>query len=382
MLETDQNHNEHILVIDDSKLNRAVIRNTLVEINMRVTECENGASGLEEYKTNTFDLVLVDTVMPVMDGPTFLKEIKQIPSESFIPVIFMTGNDDLNSKIMSLNIGADDFLQKPINQKELVARVLSLLRLKRAHDQLFEKNQIIQKELEAAKKVQQFIIPTNFNFIKNPLITGRYHPMENIGGDFFDCYALPNGDVGILIADVTGHGIPAALIVTMVKMTFSIYAPRYKSTSALLSKVNGEIKEMLLDNQYITAFYIIYDSRKKIIRYTNAGHTNPILYRKLSNKVTLLDTQGFFIGILDDPQYEEKAARIDDGDRLLLYTDGVTELKNIKKEPYGEKNLAKYLLRNINLSGDEFCISLFDDLMNFCYKKKTLDDLSFLNIEF
>jgi serine phosphatase RsbU (regulator of sigma subunit) len=377
-----KNESVRILVIDDSKLNRAVLKNTLTELNMIVTECENGSQGLEEYNSNVYDLVLVDTVMPVMDGLAFIKTVKETKSNNFIPVILMTGNDDLNSKITGLNTGADDFLQKPVNQKELIARVQSLLRLKMAHALLYKKNLIIQKEMEAARKVQQFIIPDNFSYIKYPKITGRYFPMEDIGGDFFDCYPLPNGNVGILIADVTGHGIPAALIVTMTKMIFSIYAPQYKSTSALLAKVNTEIRKMLMDNQYITAFYLIYEAEKGIIRFTNAGHSRPMLYRNSTQKVIPLDTSGFFIGIINDPQYEEKAIKINTDDRLFLFTDGVTEMRDSERKEFGENSLARFLINNKESHGASFCELLHEALMSHSHKNTQSDDISYLNVEF
>ena len=374
--------NTRVLLIDDSKLARAVIKDTLLEMNMSVTECYNGQEGLDALKDNPFDIILVDTVMPVMDGLEFLKEIKNSNSKEFIPTILMTGNDDLNSKIKGLNVGADDFLQKPVNQKELVARVMSLLRLKRTHDLLYIKNQLIEKELQAAKKVQEYIIPQDFSHISYPFITGKYVPMENIGGDFFDCYPIGNDESGILIADVTGHGIPAALIVTMTKMLFNVYAGKYSSSSELLTKVNSDIKNMLLENQYITAFYCIYNKASGILKFTNAGHVRPLFYRKRTGKIHLLDTGGFFLGILDDAQYEQKSIRVEKGDRLLLVTDGVTELKNYNKEDFGEQRLAKFLTDNIHISGKSFCDSLFSSLTSYIQGSERNDDIAYLNIEF
>jgi serine phosphatase RsbU (regulator of sigma subunit) len=371
-----------VLLIDDSKLNRKVIKDTLQELNMSITECCDGQEGLNLLNNNHFDIILVDTVMPVMDGLEFLKEIKNNGSKEFIPAILMTGNDDLNSKIKGLNIGADDFLQKPVNQKELIARVMSLLRLKKTHDLLYIKNQMIEKEMEAAKKVQEYIIPHDFSHIPYPVVTGKYVPMENIGGDFFDCYPLDNGSTGILIADVTGHGIPAALIVTMTKMIFNVYAGKYSSSAELLTKVNGDIKKMLLENQYITAFYCIYDKEKRILKFTNAGHVRPFFYRKRTGKIHLLDTNGFFIGILDEANYEQKSIKVEEGDRLLLVTDGVTELKNDERVDFGEQRLAKFFTDNINVGGNTFCDSLFSALLSHIKETERNDDIAYLNIEF
>src|SRR4030042_5295339 len=227
----------NILVVDDSKLSRAIIRKALSELNMKVDETVDGVEGLNALKNKKYDLVLVDIIMPKLDGFGFLAKFKDTVGNNFIPVILMTGSDDLNSKIKGLRIGADDFLLKPLNEKELVARVLSLLRLKSVHDELYERNLLLRKELEIAKRVQQFIIPKDFSQIRYPTVSARYLPIEDIGGDFFDCYQISDDKYGFLIADVTGHGIPAALVMSMAKMMFNIYAIRFSSTSKLFATV-------------------------------------------------------------------------------------------------------------------------------------------------
>ncbi|TFH39762.1 MAG: response regulator, partial [Chrysiogenales bacterium] len=237
----------HILVIDDSKLNRAIVKKTLSELNMKVDEAVDGVEGLNSLINNKYDLVLVDIIMPKMDGFGLLSRFKDIIGNNFIPVILMTGSDDLNSKIKGLRIGADDFLLKPLNEKELVARVLSLLRLKSVYSELYQKNLQIKKELIIAKRIQQFIIPKDFSQIIYPTVSGRYLPIDDICGDFFDCYQFPNNKIGFLIADVTGHGIPAALVMTMAKMIFSIYSSRYDSTRELFSSVNEQLHGLMLD---------------------------------------------------------------------------------------------------------------------------------------
>lgn len=371
-----------ILCIDDSRLNRAFIQKTLAPLNFDVEEAETGQKGLKLLAESSFDLILLDIVMPEMDGFTFLKEFKKIEREDFIPIILMTGLDDLKSKIKGLNTGADDYLLKPLNEEELIARVMSLLRLKKANSELFEKNQQIKRELEAAKRIQQFIIPHNFSFIQAPTVSGRYIPIEDIGGDFFDCYAIDNNRTAFLIADVTGHGIPAALTMTMAKMLFSIYVQRHNSTAELLKDINRQLHKTMLDTQYITAFYIIYNRETSKLTYSNAGHTRALYFRSTKSQILALDTFGFFLGITDDAEYEEKSIEVHPGDRLFIYTDGITEAKNRTGEEFGEMNLAKFIKNNSDIKGENFCNKLMNSLSEFIQGQEINDDLAFLNIEF
>ena len=371
-----------ILVIDDSKLNRAIIKKNLSDLNMVITESVDGVDGIDKLKKGAYDLILVDIVMPNMDGYEFITRFREFTRGQFTPAILMTGTDDLNSKIKGLRIGADDFLLKPLNEKELVARVLSLLRLKYTHDELYRKNQQIKKEMIIARKVQEYIIPKDFSHIKYPVISARYLPIDDLGGDYFDCFVLPGNKTGFLIADVVGHGIPAALIMAMSKMIFHIYSTQFDNTSEILTLINSQLKGLILDNQYITSFYVIYDDVEKKIHFTNAGHTKALLYRKLKNSVLALDTSGFFLGIADDPKYEQKTLEINPGDRLLLYTDGLTEIKNSEDLEFGEKNLARSIQKNAGIQGDLFCDGILGDISQFSSLEKRSDDIAFLSIEF
>lgn len=371
-----------ILAIDDSKLSRAVIKNALSQLNVVVDEAIDGLKGIEAMKSKNYDLVLVDIIMPNLDGFGFLSHVKEHIGGDFIPVILMTGSDDLNSKIKGLRIGADDFLLKPINEKELVARVLSLLRLKWTHDELYRKNMQIKKEMELAKRIQQYIMPNNFSHIEYPVVSGRYLPIEDIGGDFFDCYQLPDDKYGFLIADVVGHGIPAALIMTMSKMIFNVYSADCDTPDKIMDLVNKSIKGLLLDNQFVTSFYVIYDNKKKRIYFTNAGHTRVLYYRTSKNKILGLDSDGFFLGISNQNNYEVKSLSVEKGDRIFLYTDGITEINNNEGEEFGEKRLAKSIIKNAGIHGDDFCDAILMDVSQFANIDERNDDIAFLSIEF
>lgn len=382
MIKNLLNKKYRILCIDDSKLNRAFIIKILTPLNISVDEAENGIAGLEMISKNFYDLILLDIIMPEMDGFGFLKEFSRDAREQFIPVILMTGLDDLNAKIKGLRTGADDYLLKPLNEQELIARVFSLLRLKDANSELYEKNILIKKELEAAKKIQRFIVPSDFSFIDYPSVSGIYKPIEDIGGDFFDCYKIDENRSAFVIADVTGHGIPAALTMTMAKMLFSMSAPKFSEANELMKEINRQMKGTLLDTQYVTAFYLIFDKTTGKLSYSNAGHTRALFYRQTKNQVLALDSFGWFIGISDECEYEEKNVSVTAGDRLFIYTDGITEAKNNSSDDFGEVRLAKYIRDNHHLRGEEFCSKLMENVNSFIDKNPLNDDIAFLNIEF
>ncbi|HOP61748.1 MAG TPA: fused response regulator/phosphatase [Spirochaetota bacterium] len=382
MIKNLVNKKYRILCIDDSRLNRAFIVKILSPLNIAVDEAENGIKGLEMLEERQYDLILLDIIMPEMDGFGFLKEFSKDSREQFTPVILMTALDDLNSKIKGLSTGADDYLVKPLNEQELIARVFSLLRLKNANAELYEKNMLIKRELEAAKKIQRFIVPSDFSYIDYPSVSGVYKPIEDIGGDFFDCYKIDKNRSAFVIADVTGHGIPAALTMTMAKMLFSISAPKFSETSLLMKEINRELKGTLLDTQYVTAFYLIYDRSTGRLTYTNAGHTRALFYRESKGQVLALDSFGWFIGISDESDYEQKCVNVAKGDRLFIYTDGITEAKNSSGDEFGESRLARFIKEKKDIKGEDFCHELINSVNLFIEKTPVNDDIAFLNIEF
>jgi sigma-B regulation protein RsbU (phosphoserine phosphatase) len=148
-----------------------------------------------------------------------------------------------------------------------------------------------------------------------------------------------------------------------------------------MSKINEEMRGLLLDMQYITAFYMLIDIEHHTITFTNAGHTRPLYYRKSTDKIIALDTNGLFLGIQDESLYEQKSIHYEPGDRCILYTDGITELKDDHNEEFGEVRLAKFLKQHNNTSGS-FCDNLLQTLEHFAPLKERSDDIAFLFIEF
>jgi PAS domain S-box-containing protein len=240
---------------------------------------------------------------------------------------------------------------------------------------LEEQNRRIMVELEMAAKLQRSLLPKRYPRRKGIRFASKYIPSNRIGGDFFDTIELANGDVGVVIADVSGHGPAAALLTTMFKMSFQRYAREYSSPSSVLEQLNREFCRFITTGEYITAFYLVFNARTRKMVYSKAGHPYPILYRRNTNTHELLDTDGFFIGMFDEALFENKETPLNDGDRLLLYTDGVIEARNPAGGCFDMKQL-KYILTNGNdLSCHSLIEEIYQELSMFTQKDRFDDDL-------
>jgi len=254
----------------------------------------------------------------------------------------------------------------------LMRAVAGLNEAKRLVD---EQNQKITAELDMAAKLQQSLLPKRYPQIDGYRFASKYLPSNRIGGDFFDIIELKNGDVGVVIADVSGHGPAAALLTTMFKMSFGLYAQESSSPSEVLARLNSEFCRLITTGEYITAFYLVLRPREKTIVYSKAGHPYPILFRKATGTHQRLDAEGFFIGMFDEAVFENMEVPLHDGDKLLLYTDGVIEAR----DPSGacfELNRLEHILADQNdLPCHVLVEEIYARLSRFTRRDRFEDDL-------
>lgn len=244
-----------------------------------------------------------------------------------------------------------------------------------AKKSLEEQNRRIMVELDLAAKLQRGLLPKRYPRRRGVRFASKYIPSNRIGGDFFDTVELDNGGVGVVIADVSGHGPAAALLTTMFKISFQRYAREFLSPSRVLEQLNREFCRFITTGEYITAFYLVLNPGEKKIVYSKAGHPYPILYRKRSNTHELLDADGFFIGMFDEAVFEDRMVPLDSGDRLLLYTDGVIEARNAAGVCFDLKNLENILAEGNDLPCDTLIEAIYQQLADFTQKESFEDDL-------
>jgi sigma-B regulation protein RsbU (phosphoserine phosphatase) len=238
-------------------------------------------------------------------------------------------------------------------------------------------------ELEMAGRLQKSLLPDTYENINGVSFSCKYIPSIHIGGDLYDVVDLDNGHTGFIIADVSGHGVAAALISSMFKMSFHALAATVASPKILMHMLNEELKPVL-NEEYITAFYVLVDRHEKTITYSNAGHPSPLLFKKRTGEIQELDTDGFFLGSFADGGYEEKTeCTIEQGDALLLYTDCIIETENDSGELYGKSRLMERFAKAIqNSRGQEVIDAIEEDIRAFNVKDTLDDDFTVMLLEF
>jgi len=238
--------------------------------------------------------------------------------------------------------------------------------------------QAIQQDLEKAKKIQQSLIPQKMPDQEGLKIAARYIPMDLVGGDLFDFIEFPNNRFGIFVADVSGHGIAAAMVSSMAKLVLSIFGQNISSPAEYLAYLNTFLEGNIAGN-FLTCVYAIFDPAESSIVFANAGHP-PLLHIRNNNIVTHT-SKGKFIGVFSGIEFEEQKILLEKGDRLLFYTDGIDEASNPEKEEFGEERLLNTALGSHNLGLDHHLDAILRQVIEFQQSETMQDDVTLVGIE-
>lgn len=244
------------------------------------------------------------------------------------------------------------------------------------------RDDMIQKQLDMASIIQRSILPGKIEDWNELKFAVRYIAMEKIGGDFYDIVQLKDNKIGVMVADVSGHGIPAALVTTMAKISFGNAGAKYESPRRIFQDVNQNILDHVKTQDYMTCFMVAIDDEYNV-QYSNASHQKAILLRSDEGRLDLLDTDGLFIGAIEEAgeSYTEKNTKLNYGDRIILYTDGIPEALNARREEYSNARLERLVLENRHLPLEEFSDLIIRDVQNYIGSAQVVDDLTLLVIE-
>ena len=364
-----------VLVVDDAPANIQIVNSILKDI-YKIRIATSGAKALELVTVAPPpDLILLDVMMPEMDGYEVCTRLKLDPETRDIPVIFLTGQTEVEDETKGFDVGAVDYIHKPFSPAVVKARVQTHLVLRGIREQLAQQLLTIQKELETARQIQLSILPSVVPKIKGLDIAARYVPMTSVAGDFYDFIVVDEKHIGILVADVSGHGMPAALIASMLKIALSSQVAHASNPAQMLLGLN----QALCGNfqyHFVTAAYLFVDMQNWTLTYAGAGHPPLLLWDGSSEGVREVVENGLFLGKFSFATYSSVELPLKAGDRILLYTDGIPETTNPAGVEFGTNGFRQFLETDQSTSADHFADRLLEELSRWSARgsAEDLDD--------
>ena len=334
-----------ILVVDDEPdleiLVRQKFRRRIRRGEFEFTFAQNGFEALERLAENPgIEMILSDINMPRLDGLSLLNALGEVNPE--VRAIMVSAYGDMDNIRTAMNRGAFDFVTKPIDFEDLETTIDKTLRHSRVmREALASQNQLqaLRQELTIAQSMQLSILPTTFPTTPQCQVHGRVIPAKEVGGDFYDVYRLEDDCIGIVIADVSGKGIPAALFMMVCRTLLKGIAIGMRSPGEALAEANALIHAENQAMMFVTVFYGVFNPRTGTLTYANAGHESPVVRRLDGSTEVLPSTGGVPLGIVEDMEFEERKTKLAPGEVAFLFTDGVTEALNESEEEFGTERV-------------------------------------------
>jgi phosphoserine phosphatase RsbU/P len=347
------NETKTVLLVDDAPANIQMV-NSILKDSYKTRIATSGAKALElANQLPAPDLILLDVMMPEMDGYEVCSRLKAVANTRDIPVIFLTGQTETADETRGFEVGAVDYIHKPFSPAIVKARVHTHLVLRGIRQQLASQLQTIQQEMETARQIQLSILPREVPKVEGLEIAARYIPMTSVAGDFYDFIPIDDKRLGILVADVSGHGMPAALISSMLKIALSAQSHCAAYPERVLAGLNQALCGKF-QGHFVTAAYVLVDTDKQSLRYAGAGHPPLILRNHSANTTSEFVENGLFLGFFPEATYTSVELPFKEGDWGVLYTDGIPETTNRQEEQFGVDRCKAFLQSNYELSAGQF----------------------------
>ena len=367
-----------ILVVDDNADMRNFLR-ILLQKRYRVILAENGEEGIRCARKHRPNLIVTDVMMPVMNGFEMTAIIKKDEVLKTTPVIMLTADTELNNKVAGLEFGADDYLHKPFNSLELMTRISSLLNNYEYQQIISRRNRDIESELDVARMLHKRLLPVSMPEVPGYHEYVVYNPMDKVGGDFYNVERREDF-IDIFIADVSGHGLSSAFLATVTKIALENITAR-TTPDKVLHLLNNVIHRHTVRCNFVTAFYAIIDINTGAMSYSSAGHTPPFLYRKKNDEFIELMAKGTPLGWFQNIRIEEKIINLESGDRIVFYTDGITECSNPANDLFDEIGLQNAIREHAGRTAEEFSCELMKELEAYHGQNTFDDDITMLVLD-
>ena len=326
----------------------------------------------------TILLIAVVAMLAVIGAVYLLSNYFVRPIQRLIEGVRRIGKGDLDSKIAVEGAGEFNAIAEAFNEMRV--------KFKEAQDSMVEQERM-RKEMQVAQDIQHTLLPKNFPDIEGFDIATIYRAAKDVGGDYYDFVWIDEKTLGIVVADVSGKGVPGSLVMTMIRTAIRLESRGTRSPVEILCNVNDFVTEDVRKGMFITIFLVVIDTQQRKISFASAGHNPMILYRKDEDKTFFLNPKGIPLGITlpEGVSFEENLTsenvKLKKGDMLVMYTDGITEAMNPKKLQYGMPRFLEFIRDNSDLAPDEFSEKFQDDLNGFTQGAEQNDDITMVVIK-
>ena len=409
---------ETILVVDDDLDILELLKMNLEPEGYNVRTANDGESAVQSACMDPPDLILLDVMMPHKDGLQVIEELKDIEHTKNVPVILLTARGQTEDKVRGLDTGADDYITKPFDLREVTARVEAVLGRTRPikyinplmhamGDGFSEEGvQRLAGHLQAAAAIQKKLLPEQAPTLEGFDIATLLQSSTSVSGDFYDFIPLSETQIGIVLGDVKGNGIPAALLMVMIRTALRLLCHEEESPALILKRINDLVVRDTEADLFATMIYGILDTTRSTFTYSNGGHCYPF-HRKNTQEMTTLKIGGMLIGAFEEATFASETCSLSPGDTLLFYTDGITETAarnstvsgenqrastNSAQDDapedailmdmfYGGDRLAACLSKNAALPASVLCEAIVDDLAVFSGSTTPYDDRALIIIK-
>jgi serine phosphatase RsbU (regulator of sigma subunit) len=329
----------NILVVDDVPANLQVLAGLLKDRGYKARPVPGGRLALLAAKSDPPDLILLDINMPEMNGYEVCEHLKADEKLKGIPVIFLSALDDQLDKVRAFAVGGVDYLTKPFQMEELHARVETHLKIRHLQIELEEHSRHLELarerlklDLELARVVQRGFLPGRLPEVAGYEFYAHYESAFEIGGDYYDFIPLPHQRLAIMLGDVAGKGVAAALLMAKLSADARYCMMTEPSPAAAVSKLNALTIQSGIADKFVTLLAAVLDPVDHCVTLVNAGHPSPLFYHRATrgaDEAGSLELAGFPIGVFDGVEYASCQIALKPGDCLLAFTDGVTEAMDV-----------------------------------------------------
>ncbi|MDB4766104.1 SpoIIE family protein phosphatase [bacterium] len=383
-----------LLVVDDNEANRDTLSRRLKRAGHDVDVADGGQVALQMIAETPYDVILLDVMMPEVDGFEVLKQVRETTPADHLPIIMATAKTDSDTIVDALEMGANDYVTKPLDFPVVRARVQTQLALKKARESLADAHDRMKHDLEAAAEVQMATLPAEIE-IEGYDFAWQFFPCDELGGDGLNIVPLSDKEVMVCLWDVCGHGVPAALLsVSVARMlgASSSYSELIHSSEngdnnlapprLVAERLNERFQMSDNASRFFTTCYGILDTQTGTFRYTSAGHPAPIHVLN-DGSIKANELPGFPIGVTESVEggFGEAEIVLAPGDRLFIYSDGFEEQSNQSEDLFGIPALQDELKNMRTLPAKEVAGKLYQKLLEWSGAEKLSDDASIIVVQ-